>query len=718
MALYYNDVDGTLVIPGAPANWRVAPSASGTSTTGVVVLFGEAESGPSYADEDIVASAGFGLNSKAAVEAKFGSGRLVDAYVNACAPSKDAAISGGPSRIYLVKTNTGDKAEKQLTGAYATLIARAAGKPGNLINVTVSAPVDGVVPLRIARAMDNKVENFSIGGNVVLKIRAKSNTYPTAALALTQNGTSMTTATPVAASGTATLNSVQVGDKLTLNLVDFTAVAANPTGNEFIATADNTETATNLKNAINASQSVGVKDVLTATSLNAVVTVTADVAGFEGNDHTFTKTGASITLSPGAGKLAGGVWPVSEVASLNITLANFLTLGDLAAYINTQTGWTAVVPGMFTQVSPSAMDRLNAVDVKYVAPDTYTEVKKDAYEFVQAIGHSTLVAVKTAPTTGLPSAENTFLAGGARGPTLAADITAALVQIKRLSCNFIVPLFSNDASADISALETDGSSTYTISGINAGLATHVSECSQFKNRKPRQGFVSLSDTFANQKTAAQTMGAFRMSMAFEDVLALGADGLTHWYQPWMGATFAAAMQAACSYRPIFNKAINLYGCRSPRSDFVVEDTGNLEDAIMNGLLVVAPRQADGAMSFVSDQTTYGVDNNFCLNSIQVIYASDVIAQTSSQKMEVAFSGQSFADVSASVALSFLQDVFAELRRLKWMGSSSDAPAGYRNASVTISAPAMVIGAEVIPASGVYFQPIHIVVRPSTSTASA
>jgi hypothetical protein len=588
MALSFVDTDGTLVIPSAPAKWDVAPSASGTSTTGVVVLVGEADAGPSFSTEDVVATGGFGPNQRSAVIAKFGGGRLVDGYIMATAPSKDAGVKGAPQRIFLVKTNTGTKANVTLSAGYSKLNAKSEGLPGNLINVKVTAPGGGKATVAISRKNDGISESFTIGNNIVL----------------------------------------------------------------------------------------------TLTNIAGTVTVTATQ---------LTSAGAATNL--------------------NITLANFKTLGDLAAFINTVAGWTATVPGMFSQLTPSALDRVTALSAVGGA-----NIKKDAYEFIQAVNGSRLISVDTVtfPTIGLPAVQNVFLAGGLRGASSDQNFVDALIQTQRITANFVVTLASQSAGADI---DTDAGSAYTIAGVNAALASHVALCSQFKMRKPRQGFASLIDTFVNQKIAAQQMGAARMSLSFLNPLVAGQSGTPAFFQPWALAVTAAAMQAAAGYKPIFNKALNIGGVKSPQGDFVVEDSAMVEDAILNGLLVAAPRDSDGVMSFVSDQTTYGVDNNFVLNSIQAIYSADTLSQTVSQKMAKAFVGQNFADVSAGVAMSYFKAVMADARRLKLIAPSDDAPTGYKNATIDIQPPAMLVSAEAKPATGLYFIPIRFLLTQSKQSAT-
>lgn len=108
----------------------------------------------------------------------------------------------------------------------------------------------------------------------------------------------------VRASGTGTLSSTIATDTFVINGVTFTCVAAGATGDQFNVGLSDTETATNLAAAINASTTAKVSGYVRATSSGAVVTVTAIQSGNAGNMFTLAETGGTITLS--GANLAGG----------------------------------------------------------------------------------------------------------------------------------------------------------------------------------------------------------------------------------------------------------------------------------------------------------------------------------------------------------------------------------------------------------------------------
>jgi hypothetical protein len=147
----YSDV-GTFTIPGAYSSIKVQSATSGLSQTGVLMLVGEAETGPRFSEEidpDLEANA-FGPDQLASVIAKYKAGPLVDAFAAAAQPANDAQIPGSFSRAILVKTNLSTKGSgiltNQASGTYGTLYDKSYGKLGNLIYYQVVASVNETLP--------------------------------------------------------------------------------------------------------------------------------------------------------------------------------------------------------------------------------------------------------------------------------------------------------------------------------------------------------------------------------------------------------------------------------------------------------------------------------------------------------------------------------------------------------------------------------------------
>jgi hypothetical protein len=432
-------------------------------------------------------------------------------------------------------------------------------------------------------------------------------------------------------------------------------------------------------------------------------------------------TGTTATVQYNGTNIIGVVTGGSG-AGFSIVASQFPTIADVVAYIGSLPGWSASVGnGILGQLLSSSLDQGTFNACTNFGNQT-ARIKIDAFRFLtRAIGSSVLLQLGVPPAraaSGLPAPQTiTFLSGGARGATSQANVTGAIDALQNVQGNFLVPLFSQDASLDIAAGLTDPSSTYTIAGINAYAKTHCILMSQLKRKRNRQAFLSIRDTFVNDQNAASNIASFRSSMAFQDIKNTDSTGTIVQFQPWMGATVAAGIQAAGFYRGIVQKYANISGILSSAGDFNDQDDDQVEQALLAGLLPLR-RDPTGGFYFVSDQTTYGKDNNFVFNSIQATYVADVIAITTAQRMQRAFVGQSVADVSATLALSFIENIMADFLRLKLIAPSDDgAPKGYKNVVVRLSGTALIISLEVKLAGLIYFVPISFTVSQVQQTAT-
>ncbi len=118
-------------------------------------------------------------------------------------------------------------------------------------------------------------------------------------------------AAPVAASGTLTLVSAIATDAVTVGSVTFTATSTPTLSTHFeIDGADDTADAASLAAAINAHATVS--QIVTASSLLGVVTITAKQKGVVGNFIPLSSADATITAS--AAFLASGAGGVTEAA--------------------------------------------------------------------------------------------------------------------------------------------------------------------------------------------------------------------------------------------------------------------------------------------------------------------------------------------------------------------------------------------------------------------
>lgn len=436
------------------------------------------------------------------------------------------------------------------------------------------------------------------------------------------------------------------------------------------------------------------------------------------------KSGGDIVMSVGCTEASAQmdiqsdkiVFSVNSVIRFTATFKQFKTLSDLAAFISSQTNFSASLSSpKFSNVNPSSLDK-GTYDISGIAAHKNGRIKKDAADFLTQNSGSALVEVTLASNSGLPEAKSEqFMTGGAKNGTTSALAAAAIDAVEKLDTNFIVPLFSVDADQDITNEETESSSTYTVDAINAYLQAHVLKMSAVKMRKNRIGIASKKDTYSKVKDAAGELNSFRMYLCFEDVKAVNSNGSIVTFQPWMAAVNAAGMQAAAGYKGIVKKFANVSGIQLPYGDFDPSNPGDTEDALKAGLLFME-RVPTGGFRWFSDQSTYTVDNNFVYNSLQAVYLSDLIVLTLIDRFDRLVVGKSVAEVSATAALSILEAEMFNFKRLRWIAESDDAIKGFKNATVKISGPVLEIGCEIKLAGLIYFVPISLSISEVQQTA--
>lgn len=840
---FVDPIGGSLVIPAAYPSITVAPNNGGLSTTGVLVLLGEADSGPSYAQEANLADNIFGPDQTQDVVNKYKSGHIVDAFRAAASAAVDPDITATFTGCIIVKTNQGVQASSSLLAqdgatAYGTLEAILAGSLGNLLYYTVSNPTSEVKPstgaFTYVPAPGTVTLAFTATGRIAEPLSVGANTTPSAFVTAVQGLVNTTASgggartagvgTPNLAIGvvgyvgtftksTAWEAAVSVGDVLVIptgssfigagganegwwvvNSVSGTVLVATkvadrsttaghvagavvapiavlsaavnvvPTNDFTIyasVTITNTSAVThqgfgktleiagtsvvggdtnptklfyNLGLATTASfvsLSGAPKNILSASELSVSINVARQIdnvsetltaggeigmtLGYAGYSGVLTITGTTMTL-------ATQVTNVSPVVTTTINLSQYPTIADLAAFIASLPGFNAAPGTAVLGFLPStALDETVWGGFNFTMGFATTwgaancRIKIDAFRLSQAVANSTSVMWVSAPKGGLPNAvaSTTFFAGGAKGGTTAAGITAAIDALQQLSCNFVVPLFSRDATLDISDGLTDATSTYTIDALNAYLKSHVHAMSTMKAKRNRQAVVSKRDTFVNDSTASANLASHRCMMVFEDV-GTAVTGSIVQYQPWMAAVLAAATQAGGFYKSMVRKQVNITSALQAAGDWKYTLDSNLESALKAGLNPIRKAQ-EGGFVWVSDQTTYGKDTSNFFNSFQMVYAGDVVALTTAQRMEQAFVGKSLADVSAAVALSFLDGIMADFLRLKLIAPSADAPFGYKNAHIVIQGAVMRVSVEVKIAGSIYFIPISFYVTQITQS---
>jgi hypothetical protein len=691
------------VTPGAYFEQNVRSTPVGIGATGVIAIIGEADGGKGFADE-VLKDNFFTPDQVSQVQQKYVAGPIVDAFRALSAPSADADITGSVNRVYILKTNSGAKAQAIVDTNYGTLKAKNFGKNGNKIKYKITASqledtptvVSGVVPA-FGAALDGATLDLRINGGAVTTItlsNVPANHSNIATLVTELNGLLPTGVT--AAAGTAP-NTFEIsidadtanyrkGWGKTLEIVSGSLAALALTAGLYKSAAESEIEVSVIRSDIGLDETIEAKGQVALEVGYAGTTATLSISA--GNILTTTVTGGSGS-------------------NLSIDITQYATVTDLASYISSQTGYTASATTFGAQMNPKDLDKVANIGICASGSSLKPgRIKKSFKNFKDAIATSSAVEFTATDDEGLPSPMSAyvFLSGGTKGFTTGANIVDALTKLEGIAVNFVVPLFSRDATADIADALTESGSTYTIDAIHAATKSHVLKMSTAKLKRHRVAMLSFKGDYADAEAKAASLASYRCYLTFQDVDQIDSKGEKQTFAPWYSACVAAGMQAAGFYKSFTNKLANVIAYKDP-AGFDSGSPGDVEKALLAGLLLL--QSATAGVKWVSDQSTYGIDSNFVYNSLQAVYAADVLALDLAESFQTQFVGKSLADVTRADGLAFLAQKMDIYRRIKLIASSDDAPLGYKNEDVTISGPTMTIKVEIKLATTIFFIPISI-----------
>jgi hypothetical protein len=422
----------------------------------------------------------------------------------------------------------------------------------------------------------------------------------------------------------------------------------------------------------------------------------------------------------------------NSVTEYSMNLADFGTVAQLVAFINSSTGgfWSAALGStLFGQLPTSVLDKVtNLGAMSAYTGDMPAQIVKDAYEVAQFFAQSSmasLIQTSGQGIVGLPAAAaEQYLTGGTLGATSTADIANALSQFQAIRVNSVVPLFSRDAAADIIDGLTDGSSNYTILGIHQAVKTHLSLMATTKARSERQGYLSLKDTYLNCKIESQNLASSRCQLVIQDIRQVNSQGGLQWFMPWAGACLLAGARGGAPVGlPMTHKFFNMSGIRqtaqamtTPEVQIVMDFNPGTqyEDAIQNGITFWEHPQT-GGFRLVVDNTTYGADGNWVFNRAHVQYAADVLQYDFRNQLEALYIGVKNT-VSAAAVKSSCDSILTGYLAQGITVSTSDAPNGYKQLVVQIVGNTINISVVVKLVEGIDFVLATITLQRATSTA--
>lgn len=698
--------------PGAYVDVKVKSTPAGVGSVGNIVIIGEADAGLDFTQDDVLLNY-YTPDQVNLVQDKYVKGPIVDAMRMLGSPSADPGIQGSASRVFIVKTNGSSFASAPIVG-YGTLSDKIGGADGNKYSYKIMQTQAEVAPKVISDDISATMAAPAVLDGLEFGVRLNGGAVTTITLsAVTADHDTMT---ELAAEINGQLPpGITCADEGNALVIEMSPVAANALGYgrsfELVDSTPGDLAVIGLDAGLvvsSAEPEISVSIVRPDINANETLEVSADVAfaiGYEGTSAAMIISGSSLTTT-----VVGGAG-----SNLNVNLNNFSTIQSLVDYINAQTGYSAAVVGANAQLSPASLDKVSTDICSSQASLRPGRVKKSVSAFKNVLSTSQYLNAEVTATVGLPAATSSFvfLTGGAKGGTTAADIVDALEALEAIDVNFVVPLFSRDASLDIADGLTDASSTYTLDAIHAAAKSHVLKMSQVKLKKNRILMASFKGTYADAKLKASTLATYRAIMCMQDVTQVDSQGVVKQFQPWMQSVIAAGMQSAGFYKSLMKKFANVISVIDP-SGFNNGSPGSVEDALESGIMFM--EKVTSGIRWVSDQSCYLLDSNFVYNSLQATYDADVVSLDLAASLENAYVGQSLADVDAATVLAFISNKMAGYKQLKLIGTSEDAPAGYKNVSIQIDGPIMSVKLEIKLSSAIYFIPITMEISQITSSA--
>lgn len=709
-------------IPGAYYESSVKSTPVGVASSGNITIIGEAKGGAAAygidsVNGDKLSDNFFTPDQLSLVVAKYISGPIVDAFRAMSSPSSDDDIVGSANRIYISKTNKGSKSSAIISDAYGSLSDKNYGIDGSkyFYQITQASVESAAASIGLSFVIgDGSLFN---GLSFVVRENGGLETVITLSGTSTDHDDYIKISAEISAQLPAAMECVSSGtDQIEIRFAAVSNNVANAAG--FGKSFELVDASAGDLAAIGFSEGIFVSAKESEVQVdinrkdnntNEQLIVSADVAmtiGYEGISATLAISGDDLTTV-----VSGGTG-----VALAIKLSEYATIKDLADFINSQTGYSSKVEATYTQKVTSSLDKVSAIGIATtLAEGKAGRIKVAANNFALKLGESSNLDFSATKELGLPEEMATvvYLEGGSKGSTSGLDLVNSVNDLEGINTNFIVPLFSRDATADIAEGLTDSGSTYTIDSVNVLVKNHILKMSTAKLKKHRTGILSFSGTFSEIKEKSGSLAHYRISLAFQKSSQANSVGDIVSFLPWHTAAIAAGMQAAGFYKAILNKFANVISFEDPEG-FDSGTPGDIETALDAGLLFL--EKAVTGSKWVSDQTTYGVDTNFVYNSIQAVYSADIVALDLTQSFQTEFVGKSLADINAAGGLVFLGEKMAAYKNQKLITASSDTVTGYKNAKITINGPVMSVSVEIKLATALYFIPISIEISQVSSAA--
>ena len=270
---------------------------------------------------------------------------------------------------------------------------------------------------------------------------------------------------------------------------------------------------------------------------------------------------------------------------ITIDLNTYKTIGDLAAYINQQAGYSATVESGQEKASSLYLDSVATQSAVsgYVCQSTMQSIIDELNNNSALVKAS---AVNAANDRVIPeNLATTYLTGGSEGSYTPTEWTSALVALE---------------AEDIQIVATPDSD----SAVHASIKTHCESMSAVTGRKERQFYVggAWSDTAAVAEAAAKVLNSKYGLYAFNGFTQRDVDGVEQDYDASYSACLLAGMKAAGAINaPLTFNTLNVISLENKVTD------SDLEQLIAGGVCTIS-YDTKGLPHVVRAVTTYQIDD--------------------------------------------------------------------------------------------------------------
>lgn len=357
---------------------------------------------------------------------------------------------------------------------------------------------------------------------------------------------------------------------------------------------------------------------------------------------------------------------------LTIDLNNYPTLGELASFINDQTGYTCTVVAGQENASSLELDGVTAQDINTAA---YT-----ARSIMQAIIDTITAQSARVIASDISGANNraipanlafTYLTGAVEGTYDATAWTNSLVMLEAEDIQFIAT--------------PDGSAAY-----HAQIKSHCETMSAVTGRKERQFLVGgevgtgtkATDTAA-AISAAQTLNSFNGLYAFNGGTQRDVNGVIQSY----GAGYAACMMMGQKVSLAINQPLTFKELNFIELEYKLTDS-DLENLLKNGVAAInyAP---NGQPRTVRQFNTYQ-SNDLKYNEFSVVTEMFFASRDLRIYLEDLFIGQPGTAITGGVLRGAVEGRLAEYTNLGIFITNPEEQRAWWNVVISINGDAVYI----------------------------